>query len=413
MTLAFNIWLWVGVFVGLTWLVRHSIVSKIQRNRQSLSSHTYSDSPLPDAPHVTVVIAAKDEERHIETCVRSLLNQDHPNFDIIVANDRSTDRTADILANLQTEFPNKLTIVNIEHLPDNWYGKPHAITRAVKHATGEFLLFSDADCEFISPNAISTAVRYAEQENIGCLTLTPIVKSACLAESIIQPVCTAVLFLWHSPARVNNPATKTAYANGAFIMLHRDAYDRIGGHETVANTLVEDIAIARAVKNAGIHLRVMHNEDLYVTEMYDSLRAVRRGWSRIFQGSFGTPGRVFLGLFVLFLFSLLPWISAVVSTIGLASASPETTQTWQTLTLVWWITLILEQSVVWRFFPLMRAPAVRSLSYVVGVIATFVILCDAMLKLIGLGRTRWGDHRPNAMLQPQPTESPKPAAHAD
>lgn len=413
MTFAFNIWLGVGVFVGATWLIRHIIITGIIRNRQVLSSRTYADPPPLDLPHVTVVIAAKDEEKHIEACIRSLLRQDYPNFDLVVANDRSTDRTAEILEKLQNEFPEKLTAITIEHLPDNWFGKTHAVARAVKHAKGNYFLFSDADCDFTSTNAISTAVRHARENDIECLTVTPIVKIACLAESIIQPVCTAVLFLWHPPARVNNPKTKTSYANGAFILFQRDPYERIGGHAAVASIMLEDIAIARVAKSAGVRLRVIGNEDLYVTEMYDSLRAVKRGWSRIFQGSFQSPFKAALALFVLILFSLLPWVSAVAASIGLAVASVGTAQSWQTLAIIWWVAVLLEQSVVWRFYPLMRASAVKSLTYIVGVVATTIIVSDTVLKLAGVGRSKWGDLRKTAQPAPLPIESTPTTTHAD
>ncbi len=404
MTAAMNIWWSVGIFVAATWLIRHFILSLVLRDHETLSTRTY-DQPLPhDTPHITVVIAGKNEEFHIEACVRTLLAQDHPNFDIVMVNDRSSDRTGDILSRLKEEHPDKITVETIEYLPEDWYGKTHALVHGVRKAKGDYLLFSDADCDF-APNALSTAVRHAIENDVECLTLTPVIRTVCTAEGIIQPVCTAVLFLWHPPLRVNDPKSKATYANGAFILFERHAYERIGGHESVRYVMLEDIAIARVAKSAGVRLKVVQNEDLYVTEMYENYGAVHRGWSRIFQGSFLTAGKTALGLIVLFLFSLLPWLSAIASTVGWLLADAETAPMWQKLALMWWIAVLLAQSVVWRFYPLMHAPAIRSLTYPIGVLATALILCDTFFKTLGINKTKWGDHRPTTSSTP-PTSEP-------
>lgn len=374
----YAVWLALGAVVTLVWLSRHRDVSRACRDAGALSAWQGSEQ-LDPGPAVSIIVAAKDEEQSIERCVRTLLDQDYPNVELIVVNDRSVDRTGAILSDLQRVAGDKLRVLTIDALPDGWYGKTHAVHRAAAVAKGSMLLFTDADCWQLSNRTVSTAVRYAVENRIEFLSLLPNVVTSCAWESLIQPVCTAVLMVWHSPERVNDPSCRTAYANGAFMLIERDAYNRIGGHESVRGFLCEDMALARRAKAAGVGLHVIRNRDLYATRMYATLGETWRGWSRIFRGSLPAPRRVLAAMALLFVFSIGPWISLIGAVVG----------GWGWATIIWGLAVVSQQSVMLRFYPLLGAARWRAMSYFAGALMCLGILTDALFRELGIGGTTW------------------------
>ena len=385
---AYTVWLALGAVVTLVWLSRHRDVSRACRDAGTLSAWQGSQQLNP-APTVSIIVAAKDEEQSIERCVRTLLDQDYPNFELIVVNDRSVDRTGAILDDLQRKAGDRLRVLTIDALPDGWYGKMHTVHRAAAVAKGSMLLFTDADCWQLSNRTVSTAVRYAVENRIEFLSLLPNVVTSCAWESLIQPVCTAVLMVWHSPERVNDPSRRTAYANGAFMSIQRDAYDRIGGHESVRGILCEDMALARRAKAAGVGLHVIRNRDLYATRMYATLGETWRGWSRIFQGSLLSPHRVLGAMVLLLVFSIGPWISLIGAVVGAWGSGADASGTWGWAMAIWGAAAVSQQSVTLRFYPLMGAARWRAMTYFVGALMSLGILTDALFRELGIGETTW------------------------
>ena len=304
-----------------------------------------------------------------------------------MVNDRSGDRTGAILDEQSRESPDKMRVVHVSQLPAGWFGKPNAVQSGVDIARGDYYVFTDADCELDSPHTLAITTRYAIENDIDFLSVLPVVEPSCPTEAIAQPVCSAVLMIWHPLAKVNDPSHPSAYANGAFMLIRREAYERIGGHRSVRNVVCEDLQLARNAKAAGVRLHVVQNRDLYHTQMYDSFDQVWRGWSRIFQGAFQRPRRVLLAMLILFVFSLLPWISLVATITALAQQGWS--QPWTGLFVVWLAAAAAQQSLTLRLYPLMRAPRRRSVSYFAGAVLCFAILADALLKLLGIGKTSW------------------------
>lgn len=388
MVLIFSGWLAVCVLTTVVWLTRHIDLSRARSNVDTLAADTF-DSPPDPAPLCSIIVAAKDEQNTIEACVRSLLNQDYPNLELIVVNDRSTDQTAEILERLRCDQPDRMRVVTVTDLPAGWTGKPNAVARGVEHATGQYLLFTDADCEHGSTRSVSTAVRYAIEKDIEFLSVLPIVKPGCLAESIIQPACTGVLMIWHKPEKVNDAESKTAYANGAFMLIRADAYQRIGGHSAVRNVICEDMQLARNAKAAGISLRVVHNRDLYETHMYSSFGETWRGWSRILHGSLQHPRRIMLAAVLLMIFSIGPLLSLLGSFGAWFLTANEAAWPWQYLMIASAGAVLAQLSVTARLYPLMRAPAALSVTFAIGAIFALGIVIDAFFKSVGLGSTTW------------------------
>ena len=381
------VWFTLLGLAGLVWTSRHREVSRSAREQIPLSSTSFDGPPDP-APRLSVLVAAKDEEKNIETCVRTLLQQDYPNFELIVINDRSTDRTQEILESIAAGDQARLKIVQIEELREGWFGKNNAMREGVERAGGEWLCFSDADCRQVSDKTLSIAMRKVVDENIDLLSIMPVLETKSLWERIVQPVCAAVMVFWFHPRRVNDPSNKAAYANGAFMLMKRRAYDDIGGHEVVKTEVNEDVHMARLTKEHGLKLHVVQNDDLYKTRMYDSLANIWRGWSRIFYGCFGSFRRLLVSLTLLLMFSVFPWFSLAAS--GVMALLDKTSGIpWLVICAVSLLVVIVQQSVIARFYRLAKSSVWLTPTYIVGAVLAAGMLINAILKLNGRTATTW------------------------
>jgi chlorobactene glucosyltransferase len=335
-----------------------------------------------------VLVAAKDEEANIGTCVRTLVDQDYPNYEIIVIDDRSTDRTPELVDELQRAHPQRVRGLHVTHLPDGWFGKNNAMRLGVRAADGEWYCFVDADCRQTSRRTLSVAMREALNTGADLLSVLPVLETRSFWERVIQPVCSAIMVIWFNPEKVNNPKAKAAYANGAFMPMPRDHYRAIGGHEAVRTELNEDMHMARITKECGRRLLVVENEGLYLTRMYASFAEAWRGWSRIFYGVFKTFRRLAASLGLLLVASVFPCLSLVIAAIGYGTAEGEATRQWGVALIISAAVMIMLESVIYRFMRLTRAAPWAWMTYPVGALLGVGMLLAAMRKLAG-GRTTW------------------------
>jgi len=387
MTIVWVVWLVVLAGVCVVWLLRHGHLARYHRTANPIHSGLY-DGPLANAPRLSVLVAAKDEQENIEACVRTLLAQDYPDFQLIAVNDRSTDQTGAILDRLAHEDP-RLTVVHVKELRDGWFGKNNAMREGARHADGEWLCFTDADCRQTSNKTLSTAMRFATENQVDFLSVLPRLETRSLWERIIQPACGAVMVFWFNPTNVNDPKHPAAYANGAFMLMKRDTYDAIGGHEPFKTQVNEDMHMARAAKQAGYRLRVVENRDLYVTRMYTNFRAIWRGWSRIFYGCFETFRRLRITLLVMLFSGLLPWYSAVAAWILVALRGWSQAGPWRWIALAATAAVLCQQSVLVRYYKLSQTSPVLAPTYPIAGTIVCGMLVNAMTKLGGRTRTTW------------------------
>jgi glycosyltransferase involved in cell wall biosynthesis len=389
MAAGFVVWIVLCGLIGVVWATRHLEISRVRRTERVLSSGSHDGPPEP-APRVSVLVAAKDEEANIAACVRSLLDQDYPDYELIVINDRSVDRTGAILEDLRASAPNgKLRIVTVRTLADGWFGKNNAMREGVAVASGEWFCFADADCRQTSHRTLSMALREATERKVDFLSVLPVLESHSFWERLLQPVCAAIMVFWFRPERVNDPASRAAYANGAFMLMTRSCYERIGGHERVRTEVNEDMHMARIAKATGLRLNVIRNEDLYVTRMYSSFGQTWRGWSRIFYGCFGSFGRLAISAALLLVASVFPWASLAAGLAGAGLVDPADAGPWRTVAVVALVVVVLQQSVTFRFYGLARSHPAWSLGYIVGAVLCLGMLINAMLKLGGATRMVW------------------------
>ena len=362
--------------VGLIWITRHLLITR--ECKESFVLHGNYDGPPPDPPLISVIIAAKDEAECIEACVRTMLGQDYPNFEVIVCNDRSDDDTAGIVERIAAG-DSRLRLINITELPEGWYGKPNAMQHGIASARGEWICMIDADCRQHSTRTLSVAMQHALDEKVDFLSVLPVLEMKGFWENVIQPVCGAMMIIWFRPDRVNNPKASAAYANGAFMLIKRSTYDAIGTHEAVRQELNEDMKMAWLTKRAGLRLRVVRSTGLYTVRMYTSFKQIIRGWSRIFFGTFGTLPRLSLTLLVMVLLSMSPYIALGISAGALLAG---VTETWP---LVLGATAVgagtIQLAAIFRYYRLTGAQASLFWTYVLGCTMGLLALVLALWKL--------------------------------
>ena len=384
-------WMVLAGALGIVWVGRYFLVGAVAGRRAVLgsTSHAPPAGGWADAPMISVIVAAKDEEANIESCITSLLAQDYPNFEVIAVDDRSDDATPAILRRLEQGANGRLRVVTVQTRREGWFGKNNAMREGVAVASGEWFLLTDADCRFTARNALTVTMLEAQAHDAGFLSVVPILETPTAWERIVQPVCALVLILWFLPEKVNDPDKKAAYANGAFMLMSRRCYDAIGGHERVRAELNEDIRMARFAKRGGLNLRVTENDDLYVTRMYDTPRAAFNGWSRIFFGSLQTTRRLLISAGLLVLFSITPWVSLAVAAIGSLTVDAQHATHWRWMLYAWLGVVVCEQATTLLVYRMMRARPLWSLTYILGALAALAMLVSAMFKAVGATGTTW------------------------
>lgn len=365
----------------LVWLSRHIMIWREKKTGFVLTAD-YAQ-PVQNAPLISVMVAAKDEEANIEACIRSMLEQDYPNFEMIVCNDRSTDGTAAIVERISRE-DSRVKLVNITQLPEGWCGKNNAMQTGIAQARGEWICMIDADCKQTSPKTLTASLRYALETKADMLSVLPVLEMKTFWENVVQPVCGGVMMIWFHPDKVNNPAKPNAYANGAFILITKQAYQAAGTHQAVKDKVNEDMHMAALAKQKGQNLRVVRCDGLYTVRMYTSLKQILRGWSRIFFGTFGTLPRLTASLAVMLIMGLVPYASAVIGLTGAAHGASALAAGITGLAAA-----ILQVSVIFRFYRLIGARPGLAWSYPLGCLITIIALCMSIGKLRKGAKVTW------------------------
>jgi cellulose synthase/poly-beta-1,6-N-acetylglucosamine synthase-like glycosyltransferase len=258
-------------------------------------------------PALSIILAARDEVRSVGKSVGSMLAQDYSGIlEVIAVNDRSTDRTGEILDELATESPDRLRLSNVESLPEGWLGKTHALYTGATQATGEWLLFTDADVVF-SEGCTKKAVRYAASNGLDHLTLPPeIVCKGVLLRSFVAAF-TLVFEITQRPWRVSDPRAQEHVGVGAFNLIRKDAYERSGTHRAIRMRPDDDMKLAKLVKRHGFSQGVAYGAGLLSVEWHQTLPDAVRGLSKsMFSGLDYRIGATLAGVLMLSLTNVLP-----------------------------------------------------------------------------------------------------------
>jgi chlorobactene glucosyltransferase len=233
---------------------------------------------------VSVVIPARNEEANIARAVRSLAAQSGVR-EIVVVDDHSEDRTGEILERLQEEIP-RLRVIRNGTLPEDWTGKSYALATGAQASSGAWLLFTDADTEH-RRGSLAELVARAEGEGADLLSLSPGQRVETWWEKSVIPLIYARLARLFRFAEVSDPRSPAAAANGQFLLIRREAYERAGGHEAVRAEILEDVELARRVKAGGGRLLFLPGAAWVETRMYQSFGEMWEGWTKNLYLLFG------------------------------------------------------------------------------------------------------------------------------
>jgi glycosyltransferase involved in cell wall biosynthesis len=230
-----------------------------------------ADLTTPSDPHpkVSIVVAARDEARHVERAALSLLALDYPHVEVIIVDDRSTDGTSAILDRLASRHPN-LKVKHLTELPGGWLGKNHALFAGANEASGELLLFTDADVVF-EPTVLGRAVALMEHDKLDHLAAIPLVRVPGFALNAFVAAFGVFFSVYARPWKARDPRSASHIGIGAFNLLRSSVYQAIGGHRAIAMRPDDDMKLGKLVKKAGFRQDVAAARELLVVEWYATL----------------------------------------------------------------------------------------------------------------------------------------------
>ncbi|MDX1931009.1 MAG: glycosyltransferase family 2 protein [Capsulimonadales bacterium] len=288
------------------------------RNARELREEPPLSPDTDDVPTVSVVIAACNEEEKFPDAFRTLIAQEYPGrLELIVAEDRSTDTTpalADALAIEATDHGKAAIVLHIEHLPPGWLGKTHALYQGAANAGGEYLLFADADIHF-APDALARAVGLMRRENLDHLTVFPELFLRGFRETLFGLTFSYFFVLKFRPWRVRDPKAKEYLGVGAFNMVRRDAYDRVGTHRRIALEVADDMELGHRIKEEGLRSDVVGASGLVGVRWQESFAGLLNGLVKnAYSGFHFSPLNVFLGLSQMIVGIFLPPVGALLAT---------------------------------------------------------------------------------------------------
>lgn len=237
---------------------------------------------------VSVIVPARNEEASLSDCLTSLVAQQGVAFEIVVIDDHSTDRTFAIAFAFSGSA---VKLIKAPELPSGWTGKNNAVAAGAKIARGDWLLFTDADTIHL-PGSLARSIEEAKRHKAALLSYSPAQIVVSFGEKAVMPVIFADLAASYRPSQVSNPKSPAAAANGQYILITREAYNAVGGHAAIAGNLLEDVALARAVKRSGRKIFFRFADDAVRTRMYRTFSQLREGWTKNLALLFPHPVRL-------------------------------------------------------------------------------------------------------------------------
>ena len=209
-------------------------------------------------PRVSIILPARNEERYIRRCIDSLIKQDYPDFEIVLVNDESSDKTLEIMNEYQNSYPD-IKVLSVNRPNDDWIGKNWACYQGYLKSNGNLLLFTDAD-SYHSENTMSLAVQNINHHDLDAITIMPRLLSYDFFTKVTLPLLTTFMHTKFSPLKVNNEKSKLGYFFGSYFIIKRDTYEKVGTHESVKHEIIEDGALGKKVKEGNFKLRMVRGE---------------------------------------------------------------------------------------------------------------------------------------------------------
>lgn len=320
-------WFWTGLlaFIALGWLyaaidlARGALVIPALRQSQKQirppESGRYKVNPLPDStndpgglPSISILFSALDEAEKLPAALATFLAQDYPDYEVIAVDDRSEDATGAIL-DASARANSRLKVVHVTSLPAGWLGKPHGLQTAFEHSTGEWLVLTDADVRF-EPDVLRTTIALAEERQWDHLTLLCHAEMFTVGEKIAMTFFGMSFLLGLKPWRASDPKSGAYVGVGAFQLIRRSAYEKMGTHRRLAMEVVDDVKVGKLVKQAGLRSGVAKAGRAVCVYWHAGLGNIIRGTTKNFYATAGfrlwvACGQV-AGILLMF---VLPWVA--------------------------------------------------------------------------------------------------------
>jgi chlorobactene glucosyltransferase len=268
-----------GALAGAAWVL--GIALTLWRFRDSQRLDAYPAAPPANALLVSVIIPARNEAHNIGRCLRSVLATAWPRVEVIVVDDHSTDGTGTIARRVAAEHGVDVRVIPAPDLPDGWFGKQWACHTGARAATGELLCFTDADTHH-GPELLARSINALVARRADLFTVAGRQEMVTFWEKVMQPVVFALLLARYGGTEAMSRSTRpmNKIANGQFILIRRDAYLRVGGHESVRAHVAEDLRLAQRITELGLSAQMVLARDHLTTRMYTSFSEIRRGWGK-------------------------------------------------------------------------------------------------------------------------------------
>ena len=332
-----------AVVAALPWIVTPVVTAIRVHRSQSLDDE--SDTPPENPPKVSVVIPARNEARNIERCLRSVLSNDYPQFDVVVVDDQSSDGTGDIARSIAAKDA-RARVIETGSPPEGWFGKQWACQTGASASAGDIILFADADT-VQSSDLITRSVNTIQRRNADLFSILGRQELGSFWERVIQPQVFGIMSVRYGGTESITGSRFVAdkIANGQCLFVRRDTYEQLGGHALVKSHVADDLMMAQRYFARGKRVVAAEGLNQLSTRMYTSLRELVRGWGKnVFAGGrdavpFGWFGRLLFPFLLLSapMFSLAP---ALVLVASLVLSLPSEVVLWAVITQValflWW-----------------------------------------------------------------------------
>jgi glycosyltransferase involved in cell wall biosynthesis len=304
-----------GTILALAWFSRIVDAAIGMPSVANISTPRWDIDPASapgqtSSPRVCIIVPARNEEEDIELSLTRLLQLDYGNFEVIAVNDRSTDRTGEIMEEVaaRSTSQGRLQVIHHRELPAGWLGKTHAMWTAANQAKGDWLLFTDADVMF-KPDSVRRALAYGEAERADHVVVFPQMIMKRPGEYMMIAFFQTMFVFGHRPWKVADPKSKDHMGVGAFNLIRRSAYEKVGTYEALRMEVLDDMKLGKVVKNAGLAQRNVFGEDLISIRWAHGARGVVENLTKNFFAVLSFQWwRTLIAAFGLAFLNLMPFL---------------------------------------------------------------------------------------------------------
>ena len=374
----------VSILLALPWVGIIAFLLLIVKPVRQLTTITSLDPAR--APSVGVIIPARNEAENIENCLASLTKSRYPNFEIIVVDDRSVDGTAELARTIPPGNAKRLVVMEGEALPEGWLGKPWACQQGARATSADILVFADADTTH-GDKLLSRSITELQNTDADLLNVLGSQVIESFWERLVQPQMFLLVLFRHPDLErsARSSQWEDGVANGQFMLMPHTSYEAIGGHESVRDRVLEDLALAQVVKRYGRTFVIRMAMDDLTTRMYQSLTGLIAGWSRLIQMGAAQGQPLVASFGVVTITTLCFWVAPpLMLMLALVGFGGETLLIWSALVSA------LSIGIHASFLNFLGAPAYYAVFYPLGSVVVIYIMIRSRMHS---GDVEWKGRR--------------------